>query len=223
MSINKNDSPWDRLPWTLPAALAIGFTTLWIISYFVDRPTQRLQAPPSIEAQIVEIPAPPAPAPKKTSAPHKPSTPKRHVQPSIKKMLVQPNRPIKQVAPEHDAAPPAPPEPMTPTPTPTATTAPVTTVDNPSLTGNSGAQAISRPMPQIPDELRQDALNETAIARFHVAIDGRVTVELIKPTQNPRLNRLLLETLKHWRFFPAMKNGQPIASTQELSIKVNVQ
>ena len=77
-------------------------------------------------------------------------------------------------------------------------------------------------MPQIPDELRQDALSAVAVARFHVAVDGTATVELIKPTSNPRLNRLLLDTLKNWRFFPSMKDGKPVASTQELSIKVEV-
>ena len=78
-------------------------------------------------------------------------------------------------------------------------------------------------MPQIPDELRQDALSTSAIARFHVATDGTATVELVKPTPNPRLNRLLLDTLKNWRFFPAIKDGKPVDSTQEISIKVNVQ
>ncbi|MDQ6953585.1 MAG: TonB family protein [Mariprofundaceae bacterium] len=127
-----------------------------------------------------------------------------------------PTVPVKQAMPEHDVTPPTP-EPTTPT------TAPIKTVEHSSLTANSGAQAIAKPMPQIPDELRQDALNETAVARFHIAIDGTATVELINPSQNPRLNRLLLATLKHWRFFPAMKNGQPVASIQEVSIKVNIQ
>ena len=77
-------------------------------------------------------------------------------------------------------------------------------------------------MPQIPDDLREEALNAVAVARFHVNVDGTATVELVKPTQTPRLNRLLLETLKNWRFFPSMKDGKPVASTQELSIKIEV-
>jgi len=35
-----------------------------------------------------------------------------------------------------------------------------------------------------------------------VATDGTATVELVKPTPNPRLNRLLLDTLKNWQLFP---------------------
>jgi len=77
-------------------------------------------------------------------------------------------------------------------------------------------------MPQIPDDLREEALNAVAVARFHVNVDGTATVELVKPTQTPRLNRLLLETLKNWRFFPSMKDGKPVALIQELSIKIEV-
>ena len=78
-------------------------------------------------------------------------------------------------------------------------------------------------MPQIPDDLRQEAVNTSATVRFHVAADGTATVELSKPTQNLRLNRLLLDTLKNWRFFPAMKDGKPVASVEELVIKIDVQ
>jgi protein TonB len=53
-------------------------------------------------------------------------------------------------------------------------------------------------------------------------VDGSVTVELIKPTQNPRLNRLLLDTLKNWKFFPAMKEGKPVASIENIVIRVQV-
>ena len=78
-------------------------------------------------------------------------------------------------------------------------------------------------MPEIPDELRQDALNAVAIVRFHVATDGTATVELVQPTPHPRLNRLLLDTLKNWRFFPAIKDGQPVESVYPLTFRFEVQ
>jgi protein TonB len=85
-----------------------------------------------------------------------------------------------------------------------------------------GAQAIVRPMPQIPDELRQEAFNAIAVARFHIAADGTAMFELVKPTPNPRLNRLLLERLKEWRFFPAMRDGKPVPSDQDVRITFEV-
>ena len=87
---------------------------------------------------------------------------------------------------------------------------------------SSGARAIVRPMPQIPDDLREEAFNSTALARFHIAVDGSVKVELAKPTPNPRLNRILLDSLKKWRFIPAIKNGKPVASTEEIVVKIEV-
>ena len=205
-----NDSPWRRLPWTLPGAIVLGLTALWAAAYFTGKPVERLPEPPPIEAQVIEIPPPVAdkPPPVEKSVPH---TPVQHVQPQPAPPVVHEEKapaPAAVAPPEAIALPKAAP----PAPAPAST-----------MTGTTGAQAIIKPMPQIPDDLRQDALSTAAIARFHVAIDGTVTVELVKPTPNPRLNRVLLDTLKNWRFFPAMKDGKPVESTQELSIKVNVQ
>ncbi len=77
-------------------------------------------------------------------------------------------------------------------------------------------------MPQIPDDLREGAFNSAALARFHIAIDGSVTVELVKPTPNPRLNRILMNSLNKWRFIPAIKNGKAVASTEEIVVKIEV-
>jgi protein TonB len=91
-----------------------------------------------------------------------------------------------------------------------------------NLSESSGARAIVRPMPQIPDDMREDAFNSVALARFHIAVDGSATVELAKPTPNPRLNRILLDSLRKWRFIPAIKNGKPVASTEEIIVKIEV-
>jgi protein TonB len=77
-------------------------------------------------------------------------------------------------------------------------------------------------MPQIPDSLREEALQAQAIARFTIGVDGVVTVDWLRPTQNPVLNRLLLASLKNWKFFPALKDGKPVASTQDIVIKIQV-
>ena len=91
-----------------------------------------------------------------------------------------------------------------------------------NMYANSGARAIIRPMPQIPDDLRDGAFHSAALARFHIAVDGSVAVELTKSTPNPRLNRILLDSLKKWRFIPAIKDGKPVASTEEIVVKIEV-
>jgi len=55
-----------------------------------------------------------------------------------------------------------------------------------------------------------------------VAADGSAQVELIEPTPDPALNSALLETLRKWRFFPAMEAGKPQASTLDIRIPMSV-
>jgi len=81
------------------------------------------------------------------------------------------------------------------------------------------AALIFNPLPKIPDDLREEAFNSYAIARFKIAKDGgTATVELIKPCSNPRLNDLLLKNLKTWKF--AASNSE---STQEIRVNFKVE
>jgi protein TonB len=47
-------------------------------------------------------------------------------------------------------------------------------------------------------------------------------VELVKPAPTPRLNRALLDSLRKWRFMPAIKNSKPVESTEEIVVKIEV-
>lgn len=85
-----------------------------------------------------------------------------------------------------------------------------------------GARAIYQPKPEIPDDMRDQPVHVTVLARFHIAADGSVTVELVNPAANPRINQLLLNTLRDWRFFPAIQNGKPVDSDQEIQIHFDV-
>jgi protein TonB len=53
--------------------------------------------------------------------------------------------------------------------------------------------------------------------------DGTVEVTLAQPTPNPRLNQILLNTLRQWKFFPAMKDGIAINSEFDVRIPISVQ
>jgi protein TonB len=88
---------------------------------------------------------------------------------------------------------------------------------------SGGARAIYAPKPVIPDSLREETFQTVAVARFKVTYDGQVQVTLITPTESPQLNELLLETLRQWRFFPAMKSGVAIDSQFDLRIPISVQ
>ncbi|WP_321574900.1 energy transducer TonB [Paraburkholderia franconis] len=87
---------------------------------------------------------------------------------------------------------------------------------------NAAARSISQPLPALPDDLREQAYQTVATARFTIHVDGSVDVELVKATPWPRLNQLLLKTLHRWRFFPALRDGLPVESTQEIRVHFNV-
>jgi protein TonB len=84
------------------------------------------------------------------------------------------------------------------------------------------ARAIYKPMPEIPESLRHRTLEVVAVARFRVNAAGSVEVELTGPTSDPDLNRALVDTLRRWRFFPAMQSGKPVASVIEIRIPISV-
>ena len=86
-----------------------------------------------------------------------------------------------------------------------------------------GAQAVYQPAPIIPENLRDNALHVKVLARFHIATDGSVNVELIRPAPDPRINRVILDTLKTWRFFPETKQGKPVPAIQDLEINIGTE
>jgi hypothetical protein len=60
---------------------------------------------------------------------------------------------------------------------------------------------IYNPLPDIPINLRKVAFQSEAVALFQVSKDGIVkNVKLIKPSANPKLNFLLIKSLKKWQF-----------------------
>lgn len=228
------DDPARRLLWIVPLSIAIWAILLSIFSLILTRTTAPHEDLTPIEARLVEIPKevgglqgnggalhPSSPAIPKQKAPPKP----------------HPAAQVKKIAP-------APPMVRSPYGTAKSTSAPAaeekpgastesTEEDNGKSdesegaggpgTDTVGARAIYAPTPEIPDDLRQDTIQTEAVARFNVAFDGTSDVVLEKPTSNPRLNQVLLDTLKQWKFFPAVKNGVAIPSSFEVRIPISVQ
>jgi hypothetical protein len=90
-------------------------------------------------------------------------------------------------------------------------------------TGGSGPRAIYAPAPTIPDDMRDEVMHATAVARFEVSHDGRATVTLLTTTDYSELDDAILDTLKQWRFLPAIKNGVAIDSEADVRLLLSVQ
>ena len=235
------DDPQQRLLWIVPVALVAWFLMLSGFAVLLGE-CNTLAPAPAIVAQIIELPPPPPiavglqgggkssapaiakPAPIHHSVPHVRKTAPAHPAIATPKVAL-PSEPLAPASAGGAAAGPAnPPE-----------GAGVGSAESSSPgeggSGNgtgpgsdsSGARAIVAPTPVIPDDLREDALEAEAVARFTISSDGTLKVVLVKPTNNPRINQLLLDTLAKWQFFPAVRHGQPIDSTVDVRIPITVQ
>lgn len=208
---------------------------------------RRPAAPVALDARIVQFappppPAPPPPAPMprpavrpapaSARAQPRPLAPSRPAPAAHRSVEVPPRIATSPASAEepHADLPAAPPSAPTTAPhTGTANAAPQASPGGPPAqtgsadAGDGPAHALVQPLPTLPDDLREQAYQAVALARFSIHPDGSVDVKLIKPTQNPRLNQLLLEALRNWRFFPAMKGGRPIESEQDIRVHFNVE
>ena len=165
---------------------------------------------PAIPRPVVETPpAPPAPVEAERRGEQAPSLPAT---------VVSPATPAPQGA-SAGASSPAPSRSSGPT---TASIPPGGMPGGMPGGGQMGARAIYQPLPELPDSLRRRNFDVVAIARFRVASNGTTQVDLVQPTADPELNRLLVETLKRWRFFPALDGGKPVASTLDVRIPISV-
>lgn len=215
------DDPWRRLPVLILGALVFWSTVLFGFAEVLQHP-ENPPTPKPIDARIVIIPTPP---PIQTAHPERPrSVPHHQPKPDPRPRPRPVSRPVPQRIVQVPLATTSPPVPVE-TPPPEETPAPPEpsppTNDLPGG-GSMGAHAIYQPAPQIPDDLREEAIHTTAVARFHVASDGTTQVELLRATPNPRLNQVILETLKTWKFFPAMTDGKPQDSQVDLRIPIEV-
>ncbi len=232
---------------TLAAAL-----WLCSLSYFDTLLPSREQPvpPPPVEMRLVELPAPVTATPARDDAqpssshsparaPLQPMQAPTHSRHAAGRSPGAPRLPAPSAIASHQTQ--RTPEPAPPTPTRQTEPTPAATVPSRKLDASTNdspspspsvariepashpAQLRSQPLPALPDDLRDQAYQAVALARFVIHPDATFDVELIKPTPYPRLNAILLDALRKWRFSPAMENGHAIESQQQVRVHFDVQ
>jgi len=237
------DDPWRRLPWVVLGAVFIWIALLAAFALMLQRTEPQPSELKPLEAQIIELPpevgglAGGGGAPAHAAATPAPAKVAPHVPRVVHKK--KPAPPPMPASPNGTATTSAAPVPAAPSGAASGAPGPEGASEAGGSGGaggtgsgsgsgavgndNLGAHAIYAPVPEIPDDLRENAIQTVAIAHFKVTYDGAVTVSLATKTENPRLNEILLDTLKQWRFFPAMKNGVAIDSEFDLKIPITIQ
>jgi protein TonB len=222
------DQPWRRFAFALPLAIIMVSAILFSVSLLKPGAMPRIQFN-AIEAYLIEPPAQPGGLPSGAVAtPAKSRTAKKVrpvTAPKIRLRKAQ-SAPAASKTSRPEPQPGAPVLAQTFSAARQGTAAPQGTIaEYGSGLGNdsAGALAIFAPLPKIPDDLREEDFESVAVAHFRVLGDGTVTVSLVAPTGNHRLNEILLDTLRQWRFYPAKNGGVAVDSAFDVRIPISVQ
>ncbi|MBX9686790.1 MAG: energy transducer TonB [Candidatus Obscuribacterales bacterium] len=85
------------------------------------------------------------------------------------------------------------------------------------------AQVLEAPSPEIPAEYQSEAFKSNLTARFNISAEGKVEVKLLDSSGVEEIDKLVLSTLKKWRFKPASLDDRPVASNRKLKIELEVE
>jgi TonB family protein len=98
------------------------------------------------------------------------------------------------------------------------------TPSRPSTAGNLGAQRSRGPNrvafpeytvePQVPATLVGGGVTNSVDVTVEIAADGSHSERIVRSSGSAQVDGLVLEALKQWRWDPAAREGQAIASTQ---------
>lgn len=163
-------------------------------------PVRKAKPAPLVIELLAEPPAPP-PAEVEPEVSIKPVQPVMVAPPPIVRTPA-PQPPVLAVAPA-----PPPPQAVVVAPPAAPSAAPPAPI---AVTDLSSTMIASR-RPQIPYESRKARESGTVLILLTLALDGRVEqATLQKSSGFPRLDKAALDAVRHWRWSPTVRNGQPV-------------
>lgn len=178
-------------------------------------------APPPDPVVVPESP-PPAPIPDLRETPIQPPLPAPPLpkEETVAKVEEQPAPPVEE---KPSPPPPKPIKKPTPAPTAAATNKAANPVAPTRTTGASGAtsrpSALYNPPPSYPNESTRANEEGAVLLSVRVNAAGRAdSITVSKSSGFPRLDRAASEAVRRWKFKPATRNGEPIATIVDVPI-----
>ncbi len=170
----------------------------------------------------------PAPKPTERTAPSVDTVPVPTPHPATPtstataQVLPSPANPVATPKPTPEPTPTPRPTPR-PTPEPTPTPRPTPT-PTPKPTGPSReAEPSQQVQPSIPDSLKKGEFKSFVRVVVEIEVDGSFEASLRTSSGNQEIDQRVLDALKKWKWRPALKNGQVVASTQRFKFDFEVQ
>jgi protein TonB len=84
------------------------------------------------------------------------------------------------------------------------------------------AQVVSNPAPVIPEAMHENCFKSCCIARFMIGADGKSKVKLLSSSGSDEIDDITVQTLRQWKFKPAMLDGKPVASTRRIKVEFEI-
>lgn len=163
-------------------------------------PVHKAKPAPLVVELLAEPPAPP-PAKVEPEVAVKPVQPVMVAPPPIVRTPVLP-APLLAVTP-------APPPPQAVIVAPPA--APSAAPPAPIAVVDLSSTMISSRRPQIPYESRKAKESGTVLILLTLGLDGRVEQAVLQKSSGfPRLDKAAMDAVRHWRWSPTVRNGQPV-------------
>lgn len=85
------------------------------------------------------------------------------------------------------------------------------------------ALAVDCPQPEIPNSLHEDGYKSSCLARFCINCEGKHDVSIIASSGCDEVDEIALQTLRRWKFKPAMLNGKPVQSVRKIRVEFEVE
>lgn len=80
-------------------------------------------------------------------------------------------------------------------------------------------RAVVKPAPSYPEDARKEGVEGVVIVRAMIEKDGAVSSATVVKGVHPSLDRATVETVRTWRFEPALLNDEPVATQYHLTIR----
>jgi len=84
------------------------------------------------------------------------------------------------------------------------------------------ATLLYKKAPSLPEDLRNELGHAAVDAAFTIHKDGSFDVSLTKGSGNDKIDRIVLDALKTWKWKPAMVKGAPAESTETVHVDFSV-
>ena len=225
------DNPWKRLPWILPSTFLIWGALLWGFGLLLGRMAGQPEPPVTIDAQIIELPAPikhadafkqplrkvmPKPLPPKVTAKSSPpqlSEPVQHPAAQAPSQTVFTPRPAVSL-PETNS-------PIGNLTSPYGGIEPGVKNNSPkpSLQGTGesitppqfGAAYLNNPKPGYPAFARRMGMEGIVMLKVLVSRQGTaLKIEVAHSSGYEILDKAAKEAVRNWRFVPARQGDSPV-------------